>query len=62
MDGNLEYFLDYKREIELAEIDTMEGDQEVIVMKQESGFGEGVCSEIVVAVGAPLVAILKANA
>jgi hypothetical protein len=61
MGGNLEYFLDHKREIKLTKVDAMKDNHKIVVMKSKAGFGESVRANIEVTESSPLIAILHTN-
>jgi hypothetical protein len=52
---------DHEREIELAKVNTLEGDEEVVVMKNKELRGKGVGSDIIVTERTPIVAVLEAE-
>jgi hypothetical protein len=59
VEWDLVNFLDYEREIELAKVSTLEGDEEVVVMKSQELRSQCVGPDIIVTERTPMGAVLE---
>jgi hypothetical protein len=59
VERDLVNFLDHEREIELPKVNTLEGDEEVVVMKNQELRSQGVGPDIIVRERTPMGTVLE---